>query len=296
MEWCNVTRFATLVPDSGSTHATMKSSANDTGAAGAHGTDTPSQLEGPGLRSAVARLALVALSLSPSIPAALAEQDRPSALADGLFRVESNTPREVAARQYQTADGRIRFTLDRTGNSTLLQFEDTEEVLALNSVIGPRNDEILRTDTGMSIVRITSNGGLVFYRSSSDAGLPATLEAARPALAAPAPPPGGLQRGLDSLVGDYAAATNRPLRVSIGQSAPSAQPLMWDAAKRAVSALEVARPERASMVTNVSVVVGSPPNVALRGPELVVTVTPTLGWAGRPSSIFIRRVVETGAR
>jgi hypothetical protein len=257
--------------------------------------DEGAERDGGPVRDCMLKLAMIALTLGPTTaPAALADPDRPSALADGLFQVESGVRREVAARTYQTADGSIRFTLDRTSGTTLMQFDGTEEVLALQSVVGPRNDEILRTDTGVSVVRITSTGGMVFYRGQGDAGIPAALEAARPPIPPPAPPPGGLQRSLQVLVTAYATQTGRPLEIQVGSSPVSAQPLMWDATRRAVTALEAARPERASMVTRVSVTVGTPPGAALRGQMLQVTVTPTMGWGGRPSSNAIRRVIDGG--
>ncbi|MBN8649679.1 MAG: DUF4908 domain-containing protein, partial [Caulobacterales bacterium] len=72
--------------------------------------------------------------------------------------------RDPIAINYKLDNGN-GFIIDRTNrNEILLKFDNSDEVWKLNSVFGSRGDEFLLNDVGETIVRITSLGGVTYYR------------------------------------------------------------------------------------------------------------------------------------
>lgn len=232
-------------------------------------------------------LALAALSLA-SAPAQ-AQQPARSPLTQGLLDLPPQAP-APAARRFATADGAVRFTFDRSGGRVaLVRFEGEEKVYVLRPTIGPRGDEVFKTDTGEVLLRVTAQNGVVVFRDPRDPGAPATELGA----AEPVPPPRtprDLAAEMSLLERRMQAQLGRPVAFSPPPADPRAAGVVADAAAQAAEGL--AR-SGAIQVRRVVIVFGPQPTAMLM-PDgaLRVVVTPELGYAGRPSADFVSRAVQ----
>jgi hypothetical protein len=172
------------------------------------------------------------------------------------------------------------FVLDRSGPAPLVLFEGDNEVLALRSTPGPRGDEILKTDTGHVLLRMTNLGGVTVYPQAGSSGAPATpLGAARP-LAMPPPPPGGLAAKLSALSASTSKKLGRPVMFT-AQSVPNA--ISGVAANAAQMAADVLDGGNGDGINRVLITPGAAAAAFRQGDTLRVIVAAPLGYAGRPS-------------
>lgn len=118
----------------------------------------------PTLALSVTALAAILAAATPSAA------ETPSPLSAGLLG-SPQLPVQRAER-FITPDGRVGFTLDRTGPAPLMRFEGAQETLVLRVSQGPRGDEFLRTQSGALVLRVTSIGGVTVYTSANDNGAP----------------------------------------------------------------------------------------------------------------------------
>ena len=211
---------------------------------------------------------------------------------------------QVAAETalYETADGGYVFVLDRTREPPLLQFRNSFEVFVMSRVPASRGDEILRTDAGDDLLRITPLGAVTLYPREHPMGLPA----ARLGSAAPLPealPDVDLLAALEHLrtAADGAdidaprAASQAATLAAFGATAepdPARGDLLADAARVTAEALREIKESqngsaRVASLTRVQFVYGENPDAQFAGGVLTVQVVSGAGYAGRPSSLRI---------
>lgn len=218
-----------------------------------------------------------------------------SPLTQGLFGAPAqDEPRN--AQKFQTPDGAMRFTLDRSGQTPLMRVEGRSEVMALRSSPGPRGDEYLKTDTGRVVLKVSSMGGVTVYSGASDKGAPVSAAGAASRLPMPSAPVGGLtaklseiERGTGRLVG-RPVSFDAPSGASLTSSA--AVGLVADAAERAAEGLAATKPKS---VQRVIIQFGARPEARLEKDALRVTITPQLGYAGRPSADAVKAALAGAA-
>jgi hypothetical protein len=247
--------------------------------------ETPCQF---GARMTGAVAAALAMSIAPQAAA----QSRPSPLAQGLLDMPAND--RPAAERYQTPDGRVRFVLDRSGQRlALVKFDGSDEVHVLRAVPGPRGDDIYKTDTGDVLLRVTALGAVTVYTDPQRLGAPAALAGRGAPVAPPSPPPGGLQARMEAIQRDLARRGHAVSFAAPNERGP-ASGVIADAAARAAEGL--AQSPQAVTVRRVVIRYGDQPQASVSNENLHITVTPQLGYAGRPSAAAVKAAIDQTRR
>jgi hypothetical protein len=240
---------------------------------------------------AILAAALCAGALGYSPPA------EAQSLRDGLFRKRPPAGRQMAAppvARYISEDGQ-EFILDRTQGRPLLRFESSPEIWTLTSQPAPRGDVIYKNDVGQPVLRATRLGGVTVFTDARPEG----------AAAAPtgnAPPirlaPMGPQALLERLAQGSARAT-RAARHTIlfqAEATPGSSALIGDTV--IVASVAITRmadhPSRRSRLAGLKRVFmqeGRRVAAELEEGTLTITVVPSLGLSGRPSSERLERAL-----
>ena len=212
-------------------------------------------------------------------------------------RAGERTETPVIGR-YQTDEGG-EFVLDRSARPPLLKFGDNPEIWVLQPAPGPRGDTIYRNDLGEEMLRATRMGGMTVFTETRPDGSAAAFDGASPPLRIP---PAMSAEALESRLFQDMIHTSRVTQHQIGFAAgkdpnPGTSALMADTAMIVSQALiEMAgRPGNKGIVTRimeVMIIVGPRPAVALERGVLTVTITPSAGLNGRPSSRWIERAAK----
>lgn len=190
------------------------------------------------------------------------------------------------------------FILDLSGQRPLMRFERGGEVWALRPTPAPRGDTIYRNDAGDQILRTTPDGGMTLFTSRAPQGTP--VSAAGPAASLLPPTLTAIQ--LWNFIvrqSERASQALGHLVVVDVEIQPGSEAVAADALSTVVDALSrMTRSanlrQQASRVRRV-VVTDQPgvPTSYARG-TLRIGINPTAGYAGRPSSARIVRVVSEG--
>jgi len=204
------------------------------------------------------------------------------------------------AALYETADGRRIFVLDRTREPPLLQFRGSYEVIALLRIPAARGDMILRDDTGEDLVRITALGGVTLYPREHRTGLPAS----RIGPVDPLPALGEQSRDFTSAIATLktGAGAGGDMDVETPVTAAAAgqmSSLLADAARVTAEALSAAATDpsaqaKVALVERIVFIYGASANAQLNGGVLLIELSPSSGYAGRPSSMMVTNALRNG--
>lgn len=237
----------------------------------------------PALAAAVA----VALA-GAAVPHATA---RAQSLKDAMFgrpSADGRKPQYPPVGRYVAAQGEA-FTLDRSNGHPLLKFDDGAEVLALKPEPGARGDIIYKNDVGEPVLRSTRLGGLTLFTETRPTGTPAAFSTpAQPLKARPMSASALLQR-LAQASARASRAVGALVTFEAPDVSPGAEPVFADAAALAAEGVVRTAGQRRgrfalSRLRRVRLVQGAAPTVAFARDTLQVTVAPSQGLAGRPSS------------
>lgn len=202
------------------------------------------------------------------------------------------------AALYETADGRRIFVLDRTREPPLLQFRGSYEVIALLRVPAARGDMILRDDTGEDLVRITALGGVTLYPREHRTGLPAS----RIGPVAPLPALGEQSRDFTAAIATLKTGVGGGMDVETPVAAAAAgqmSSLLADAARVTAEALSAAATDpgaqaKVALVERIVFIYGASASAQLSGGVLLIELSPSSGYAGRPSSMMVTNALRNG--
>jgi hypothetical protein len=225
----------------------------------------------------------------------------PGWLRKALTTHLTGRPKSPPVARYEIDSGGD-FILDRSAPRPLIKFEDSPEVWALTVSRGPRGDLIYWNDLRQPLVRMTKFGGVTVFT-------PRRPEGSAASLAGPAPPLRLQSLGWVALTQRLLFASTRSghaAQHSILFEAPDADAaddaLIADAAlvvSEAMAGLAVRPGGRTLMgrITRVYLTPARQPDASVRDNTLVISVTPTLGLAGRPSSLRVQQALgaRTGA-
>lgn len=201
--------------------------------------------------------------------------------------------------RYVSEDGDV-FTLDLTQARPLLKFENSPEVWALQPHPAPRGDVIYKNDVGQPVLRATRLGGVTVFTTHRPQGEAAALAGGAPPLRlAPLGPQALLERlGQASLRASRAA---KHVILFDAEATPTSSAVIADAA--VVASVAVIRlsehPQgrnRLSRLKRVFLEEGRRVTAQVQSGTLKITVMPTLGMAGRPSSGRIAAAVAAPER
>ena len=223
-------------------------------------------------------------------------------LHDLLFGRGQTAGRDLAGppvARYVSEDG-DGFIIDLTQGQPLLKFENSPEVWALQPHPAPRGDVIYKNDLGEPVLRATRLGGItLFSEHRPDGEAVALAGGGAPLRLAPLGPQALLERlGQASLRASRAA---RHVILFDAEANPNSSAVIADAALVASVAVTrlAERPQGRSRLASLKRVFLEEGKrvaaVAQRG-ALKITVVPSLGLAGRPSSGRIAAAVAAPDR
>lgn len=223
----------------------------------------------------------------------------PESLRDGLFGARPSDGRNAAAppiARYVSEDGDI-FVLDRSQPKPLLKFEASPEVWALQPQPAPRGDMIYKNDLGEPVLRATRLGGVTVFTDQRPGGSAAALVGGgNPLRLSPLGPQALLER-LAQASARASRAARRLIPFEALEATPASASLIGDAAMITSEAVVRMshRPDGRSLLSRfagVRFVEGRKPQAQVRQGTLQITVAPSQGMAGRPSS---ERIVAAAA-
>ena len=246
--------------------------------------------------------ALFALSLTTGIVNGAAAGETGS-LRDFLFPHHQNGT-NLASGRYLPAEGDA-FIIDRASvDHILLRFDDSPEVWALRPVAGPRGDIIYKDDLGEPVLRATRLGGLTLFTQDRPGGAPTAFTGDAPPIRMPAIPNATVL--FQSLVQSSLRASRAAQHLVVFEAPdlsphdinPAVSSLLADAAAITADAFgrlaghgssgrtQVARFAKVQFTT------GNEAQAQATGAVMIITISPDKGFAGRPSSARIERVLN----
>jgi len=240
-------------------------------------------------------LAAAVLSLLP-IGSEAAAQNRGNVQAEQSERLRERRPSSPAmppVGRYVAESGE-GFILDRSGRHPLLRFERRDETWVLRPSAAPRGDVIYRNDAGEQVLRVTPGGGMTVYTPRAPSGSPASFTGSGQSLTPPTLGPMLLFR----LMAQRSAMVSQVVGhlVQVNLDGEQSEALCVEALVVTTEAvIRIARsPTARQYVTElrrISIVEGSRAGVNYSRGVLTVTVDPSEGMAGRPSSARVIRAI-----
>lgn len=206
-------------------------------------------------------------------------------------------PAPVVAR-YAIDEGG-EFVLDRQAHHAFIKFNDSQEVWSLAPFRGPRGDIIYKNDVSEPVLRATKLGGMTVFTPRRPEGAAAALIGPGAPLRLATLGPVLLYQHLYQASVRSSRAAQHQIEVDAPDVDPSSDGLIADTASVVIEAMVdlAGRPGGHAILARLATIAiqtGSHPAVALRGKVVAISVDPTLGFAGRPSSERILQAL--GAR
>jgi hypothetical protein len=235
------------------------------------------------------------------------------ACAEPLFRNispcgESRGAASAGVAHYLATLGRRSFVFDRVAAApdALLKFDDEAEVWVLEASPAPGGGKIYRNDVGDRVLSISCLGGMTLFTSREPDGLAVSILGDADEIPPPPIVPTeamqlrGLQaairaeRAVQSAVG-VARASQQQITFSTSQVPSRWTPIFVESFNIAADAIvKLSRDKKAkaflAKLDNVQFTMGAKPDVSISGSVMTITLTPSKGFAGRPSSSRIMKV------
>lgn len=247
---------------------------------------------------AVWALAVLTLLLAFQSPAWAQRRSNAQAEQSQSLRGEGPGARGLPASGRYVAETGQGFILDLSGQRPLMRFERGGEVWALRPTPAPRGDTIYRNDAGDQILRVTPDGGMTLFTTRAPQGTPVSAAGSAPSLLPPTLTAIQLWNFIVRQSERASQALGQLVVVDV-EIQPGSEAVAADALSTVVDALSrMARSpnlrEQAVRVRRV-IVTDTPgvPTTFSRG-ALRIGINPNAGYAGRPSSARIVRVVAEG--
>jgi hypothetical protein len=237
-------------------------------------------------------LSAVAAAAAFSAPAPAAPLSL-KALLDEQLAIGRGPSQPVIGR-YEMDEGG-GFVFDRSTPKPLLKFQDDPEIWVLQASVGARGDTVYKNDLGEPMIRATRMGEMTVFTPSRPMGSPAALAgASRPLRLAPLSSTALFNRFFQASVRVSRAAQHQVGFETHEDAEPITAAYLGDAALVASEALVSVASQtggRAALARVNAVVIAQGPKPAanLRKGVLTITITPSEGLAGRPSSRRIER-------
>lgn len=247
------------------------------------------------LSIAMARVALAAMTLSVlAAPAAAQVRANAQAERDRTAR-ERIVTRNLPPPGRYVSEGGPAFILDRSGTRILMRFERGTEIWALRPTPAPRGDMIYRNDSGDQVLRVTPDGAMTLFTTSTPRGAPVSRAGDGPSLAAQTLSPVQLWNYIVRQSGRASAALGRLVQVDVDIE-PGSEAVTADALTTAVDAvIRMARSsnlrDEAHRVRRIVITDQGRAGAAFNDGTLRIVINPDAGLAGRPSSARIVSVV-----
>ncbi len=197
---------------------------------------------------------------------------------------------------FERADGRGRFILDRSARPALFWNEGSQEVVALFRSPASGGGQVWLTDTDRALLRESNLGGWTFFPDDvRDGVIVEPVGRARTLVATPADAE-QIQEAARDMVDSLARLSRNEVSAQLTSLTQDQNPYIIDAMLMTVIGAENASRRSMRGLEVVRIGVGEAPRASFDGQTLDISVAPQLGYGGRPSSEFIRRAIDTGAR
>ena len=184
----------------------------------------------------------------------------------------------------------VVFIFDRTGGA--VQFEGAREIVVLQRQPAPRGGDIYVNDVGEPVLRIGASGGMTLFTSERPQGVPVAFVAAAPPMRLEQMKADiDMLRAMRSVSAQITRVMGFQQQVSV--EAPDMPPATWPILADVLflthtAFLKNATRERSKAkmrhIDTILVQQGPGPAVRVQGDVLRITITPSKGVAGRPSS------------
>lgn len=203
-------------------------------------------------------------------------------------------PVEASAVWYERADRRGRFVLDRSASPALLWQDGTQEVFAVYANRASGGGEVLLTDTDRAILRLSNLGGATFFPPDAPDGV--IVELIGPAHTLVASPVSGaeLQRIARELADSVTRLNRNQVTVEVPSLGPSDNAYLADALRLAQAGIDRANRRSIRDLRTIRITTGSRADARFSGGTLDITIAAGRGYAGRPSSDYVRRALDQG--
>jgi len=193
-------------------------------------------------------------------------------------------------------DSGVAFVFDRTASPPLMRFESSPEIWVLQPEPGPRGDTIYKNDLGEPMVRATRLGGLTLFTMDSPGGTAVALQGeAAPIRPSAVLSPGALLQHLAQASAHVSHTLQRLVVFDAPDVTPESAYLVADAASVTAEAIaSLGKKAREGLKLNrVLFEPGRSPAAKLSSDGVLqITVAPSKGVAGRPSSRRIEVVMS----
>ena len=188
---------------------------------------------------------------------------------------------------FYASDSGEAFVFDRAASPPLMRFESSQEIWVLRPEPGPRGDTIYKNDLGEPMLRATRLGGLTLFTMDAPGGMAVAMQGEAPPIHPPAIlSPAALLQRLAQASAHASHALQRLVVFDAPDVTPESAYLIADAAAvtaEAIGGLDKKTREGLKL-SRVVFESGHAPSADSSDSVLVITVAPTRGVAGRPSS------------
>jgi hypothetical protein len=216
-------------------------------------------------------------------------------LREGLTKNRGADSAGPPVARYVSEEGRV-FILDRTQPVTTLKYEDSPEVWVLAPNPAPRGDTIYKNDLGEPVLRATRLGGFTLFTDERPSGEAVSLAGGGSPLRLVPMSPEALFARLTQASSRASRAARRPMLFE-AEATPASSALIADAAlvtSVAIIRLSQRKDGRSLLAqfNRVRFAEGKKAQATLKNGVLSITVAPTQGLAGRPSSDRLIKVAR----
>lgn len=193
-----------------------------------------------------------------------------------------------------TVDGGAAFVLDRSlRNIALLKVDGDPEVWALRGAFGARGDEILRNDVNDVMLRLTEFGGATYFGRGDNMGKAALPASGGDPIPRPSSSMGSLQATVEYALDWFDRYDPGTVRIEAQAGLPPG--LVLDTFRNVSVAMQrmpagfFNRADR--RIRRLRIQIGARPVVILQNGAMGIGITPSLSYAGRPSSAVVGQVI-----
>ncbi|WP_439636490.1 DUF4908 domain-containing protein [Oceanicaulis sp.] len=197
---------------------------------------------------------------------------------------------------FERADGRGGFIFDRSARMPLIQADSDDEVLAVHQARAAGGGEVWLTDTGRVMLRQSNLGGWTYFPSDRPDGV--IVEPVGQARGFEVQPieDSALERAATEMAQALAELSRNEVRAELTALDPEGNAYMADAMRMVQRGADLAPRRTVRDLQVVRLGVGERPRVTYDGQVLDISITPSMGYGGRPSSALIRQSFESQNR
>ncbi|VAV99444.1 hypothetical protein MNBD_ALPHA06-400 [hydrothermal vent metagenome] len=225
----------------------------------------------------------------PEIPTKLRRQ---SSMREAFRSVQLR----VQVQRFETMQGPPPFILDTTGARPLFRYERGGEVLVLTPVYTTRGDTLYKNDQGQVVLRLHRVGSATLFPRPRSQGVIAWTTGSASELGPPRVSIRRMTRLLGQIATDLAETLDHDLSISVIGATEQNAWLYLDAAMNVRSSFRQMRRAKAPdiwrKITMIRIGPAEQPAASISDFTMNLSITPQMGFSGRPSSLQIQNILS----